>query len=480
MSFISLEFLILFVCTFVLYYAVKSTYRRYVLLFASAIFIGLNHYFFLMTALVVTIGTFVSAISINKAEGQTKRKRRYQLTIVSLIAIWFGFRYSNEILQLVCQLLSIDNSPDATLFSTHWIFPLGLSFYTFQAISYLTEVYWEEEQPEKDLSTFMVYMLFFMKFLAGPIERSADLLPQIQNKDKVQYNNLVRGSQMIWIGLFKKLIISGSICSYIDSIYNAPQPASGIQLIVAGLLYPLDLYADFSGYTDMALGGALMFGLKLTPNFNRPFGAYTITDFWRRWHISLSFWVRDYIYQPLSMSMRKLKQNAIYLSLIITFICMGMWHGAGWNFIIYGFIQGVVMSYEIKTSKLRSKLQGFLGRPLYGTLAILRTYLIFAFSLIFFRLETVSEAVYYIRSMSFHIDSSWKEISIGIPDHNLIVAGLALLLLFVFEYLSSKRDLLEILSKQRAVIRWTIYFILALALLSLGQFGSDNFIYLQF
>lgn len=479
MSFISFEFLILFVCTFLLYYAVKSTHRKYVLLFASFIFIGFNHYFFLLTALLITLSTFVCAIGIDKAKKQKQRKRRYQLAVISLIAIWFTFRYSDEILQLVHQLLSVNSSTSGTL-SSHWVFPLGLSFYTFQAISYLTEVYWEEEKPEKDLPSFMVYMLFFMKFLSGPIERSADFLPQIHSDNKPQYSNLVRGSQMILIGLIKKLIVSGSISTYIDYVFNEPQSASGIQLIAACLLYPLDLYADFSGYTDMALGGALILGFKLAPNFNRPFGAYTITDFWRRWHMSLSFWVRDYIYQPLSMSLRKLKQNAIYLSLIITFICMGIWHGAGWNFIIYGFIQGAVMSYEIKTSKLRNKVQGIIGRPLYGTIAIIRTYLIFAFSLIFFRLNTLSDAVYYIRNMSFQIDSSVREITLGIPDHNLIVAGSALLLLFIFEYLSSKRDLLALLSKQHIVIRWTIYFILVLTLFSLGQFSSDNFIYLQF
>ena len=479
MSFISFEFLILFVCTLLVYYAVKSAYRKYVLLLASFIFIGFNHYFFLLTALLITIYTFFSAISIDKAETQKKRKKRYQLAVISLICIWFIFRYSDEILQLVCQLLSIANLP-STPFSSHWIFPLGLSFYTFQAISYLTEVYWEEEQPEKELSIFMVYMLFFMKFLSGPIERSAHFLPQIHSDNKVAYSNLVRGSQLIWIGLFKKLIISGSISTYIDYVFDAPQTVSGIQLIVAALLYPLDLYADFSGYTNMAIGGALMLGLKLVPNFDRPFGAYTITDFWRRWHMSLSFWVRDYIYQPLSMSLRKLKRKAIYLSLIITFVCMGMWHGAGWNFIIYGLIQGIVMCYEIMTAKLRNKAQGLLGRPLYATIAIMRTYLIFAFSLIFFRLDTLSTAVYYIRHMSFQIDSSWKEINLGIPDHNLLVAGTALFLLFIFEYLSSKRDLLLLLSQQKVMVRWAIYFFMVFALFGFGEFSSDNFIYLQF
>jgi alginate O-acetyltransferase complex protein AlgI len=362
----------------------------------------------------------------------------------------------------------------------HWLFPLGISFYTFQALSYLTEIYWKEEEPEENLADFMIYMLFFMKFLSGPIERARDMLPQLKSGKPVAYPSIVYGMKLIVVGLIKKLILADYISPYIDGIFNSIHTASGIQLLMACLLYPVELYGDFSGYTDIALGGACMLGFKLSPNFNRPFIAQTTAEFWRRWHMSLSFWVRDYLYLPLSSGMRRWGQWGVFLSLSLTFAGLGAWHGAGWNYIIYGLIQGLIIFYEMKTAMIRNKIKNCIGNPLFTTLSILRTYLLFAFSLIFFRLESVSDALYYIRNISFSTHASWKEVSIGIPDHNCIVAGSALVLILVYEYFMSKRDLLEALEKQPMLVRWSIYYLLAIMFFTLGQFNSDSFIYLQF
>ena len=360
------------------------------------------------------------------------------------------------------------------------LLPVGISFYTFQALSYLTEIYWKEEEPEENLADFMIYMLFFMKFLSGPIERARDMLPQLKSGKPVAYPSIVYGMKLIVVGLIKKLILADYISPYIDGIFNSIHTASGIQLLMACLLYPVELYGDFSGYTDIALGGACMLGFKLSPNFNRPFIAQTTAEFWRRWHMSLSFWVRDYLYLPLSSGMRRWGQWGVFLSLSLTFAGLGAWHGAGWNYIIYGLIQGLIIFYEMKTAMICNKIKNWIGNPLFTTLSILRTYLLFAFSLIFFRLESVSDALYYIRNISFSTHASWKEVSIGIPDHNCIVAGSALVLILVYEYIMSKRDLLEALEKQPMLVRWGIYYLLAIMFFTLGQFNSDSFIYLQF
>lgn len=323
-------------------------------------------------------------------------------------------------------------------------------------------------------------MLFFMKFLSGPIERARDMLPQLKSGKPVAYPSIVYGMKLIVVGLIKKLILADYISPYIDGIFNSIHTASGIQLLMACLLYPIELYGDFSGYTDIALGGACMLGFKLSPNFNRPFIAQTTAEFWRRWHMSLSFWVRDYLYLPLSSGMRRWGQWGVFLSLSLTFAGLGAWHGAGWNYIIYGLIQGLIIFYEMKTAMIRNKIKNWIGNPLFATLSIFRTYLLFAFSLIFFRLESVSDALYYIRNISFSTHASWKEVSIGIPDHNCIVAGSALVLILVYEYFMSKRDLLEALEKQPMLVRWGIYYLLAIMFFTLGQFNSDSFIYLQF
>lgn len=359
-------------------------------------------------------------------------------------------------------------------------FPLGISFYTFQAISYLTEIYWQEEEPEKSLPDFMIYMLFFMKFLSGPIERASDMLPQLKSCKATDYTSMVYGMRLIVVGLIKKLILADSIAPYIDGVFGSVYTASGVQLLMACLLYPIELYADFSGYTDIALGGARMLGFKLSPNFNRPFIAQTTADFWRRWHMSLSFWVRDYLYLPLSSNLRGWGQWGVFLSLALTFTGLGIWHGAGWNFAVYGLIQGVIIFYEMKTTAFHRRLKAQLGSRLYATLSVVRTYLLFAVSLIFFRAGSMAEAFHYISHLSFGVHYSWKEMNIGMPDHNSIVAGSALVLILVYEYFMSKHDLLEALGRQPAAVRWSIYYLLAIILFTLGQFNSDSFIYLQF
>lgn len=462
MSFISLNFVTLFVCTFLLYYTLPPKYRKAILLLSSCIFIGYYHIAFLIIALLISLATFFLGKWVGQSKHEKDTKRIYISGLCFLITGWLAFRYAN------------------LLPGVHWLFPLGISFYTFQALSYLTEIYWKEEEPEENLADFMIYMLFFMKFLSGPIERARDMLPQLKSGKPVAYPSIVYGMKLIVVGLIKKLILADYISPYIDGIFNSIHTASGIQLLMACLLYPVELYGDFSGYTDIALGGACMLGFKLSPNFNRPFIAQTTAEFWRRWHMSLSFWVKDYLYLPLSSGMRRWGQWGVFLSLSLTFAGLGAWHGAGWNYIIYGLIQGLIIFYEMKTAMIRNKIKNWIGNPLFTTLSILRTYLLFAFSLIFFRLESVSDALYYIRNISFSTHASWKEVSIGIPDHNCIVAGSALVLILVYEYFMSKRDLLEALEKQPMLVRWSIYYLLAIMFFTLGQFNSDSFIYLQF
>lgn len=462
MSFISLNFVTLFVCTFLLYYTLPPKYRKAILLLSSCIFIGYYHIAFLIIALLISLATFFLGKWVGQSKHEKDTKRIYISGLCFLITGWLAFRYAN------------------LLPGVHWLFPLGISFYTFQALSYLTEIYWKEEEPEENLADFMIYMLFFMKFLSGPIERARDMLPQLKSGKPVAYPSIVYGMKLIVVGLIKKLILADYISPYIDGIFNSIHTASGVQLLMACLLYPVELYGDFSGYTDIALGGACMLGFKLSPNFNRPFIAQTTAEFWRRWHMSLSFWVKDYLYLPLSSGMRRWGQWGVFLSLSLTFAGLGAWHGAGWNYIIYGLIQGLIIFYEMKTATIRNKIKNWIGNPLFTTLSILRTYLLFAFSLIFFRLESVSDALYYIRNISFSTHASWKEVSIGIPDHNCIVAGSALVLILVYEYFMSKRDLLETLEKQPMLVRWSIYYLLAIMFFTLGQFNSDSFIYLQF
>lgn len=460
MQFLSFSFLSLFTLCFFLYYAVKGRARNLILLVTSCIFIGWYYLPFLLTAVVVALFTFFWAQWMeSRAKAGKKTKPVYIAGIIALIGGW-----------LLLHGTVIDDI----------IFPLGMSFYTFQAISYLTDVYWQEQRSERNWVDFLIYMLFFMKFLSGPIERGGDLLPQLKDPRPFIYSNAVTGLKYILLGLIKKLLIANQISPQTDVMFHSIHDLSGVQLLMTCLLYPIELYADFSGYTDIAIGGAYMFGIKLSPNFNRPFAARSTADFWRRWHMSLSFWVRDYLYVPLTAGTRNWGQWGIYFSLLITFLALGLWHGAGLTFAIYGLIQGVLICWEMKTAAFRYNLPQYIGKYAADSLLIVRTYLLFALSLIFFRVQSLSDAWYFLRNISFEVHSSWKEMNIGIRDHNCIVAGSALLLVLIYEYYASKYNLMETLERQPAWLRWSVYYLLVFALLMLGKFDTETFIYLQF
>ena len=464
MSFISLEFVLLFLFCFTLYHLVGDRGRKFVLLAASGVFIGYFNPVFLVTALVVSLFTYGAAILVERACEKARGSRLiYWSSISCLVLCWIGFRYANR--------LTGDSG---------FIFPLGMSFYTFQAIGYLTEVYWEEEKAERNLMDFLLYMLLFMKFLSGPIERSADLLPQVRRLSPASYSMMTYGLKLILVGLVKKLLLADHIAPYIDGVFDSMYTVSGVQLFMACLFYPIELYADFSGYTDMAIGTGMLFGLRLSPNFAHPFAAQTTAEFWRRWHISLSSWVRDYLFLPLSSLTRRWGQWGVAASLIVTFIALGVWHGAGWTFAVYGLIQGLVIVWELRTEKIRNVIRKRIGKRLFSMLSVIRTYLIFAVSLVFFKAQSVSDAFYFLRNISFQTHASWKEINIGMSDHICIVAGSTLLLMLLYDFFMSKGDLHLRFEQQPAFVRWTVYYLIVFAVFAYGMFGTEDFIYLQF
>ncbi len=478
MELLSINFFLLFTLTFVLYCILNVRYRNRLLLVASCLFAGWYYPPFLITAVAVALFTFFWAKWLDsRVAGKQPTRRVYQTGIVILVLSWLFFHYTGAAGRLVDWLLP--NADASSLMSTI-VFPLGMSFYTFQAIGYLTEIYWQEERAERNITDFLLYMLFFMKFLAGPIERSSDFIQQLKNPRPFDYIYASTGAKFMLLGLMKKLLIANFLSPHTAEMFNTIHSLSGVQLLMTCLLYPIELYADFSGYTDIAIGGAYLFGLKLAPNFDRPFSAKSTAELWRRWHMSLSFWVRDYIYVPLTASTRNWQRWGVYFSLITTFVLLGLWHGVGVNFAIYGLIQGVIICWEMRVTFFRTHLPKLFGSHVANTLQIIRTYLLFAFSLLFFKIASLADVVYYIRHISFNVHDSWTEMNIGMSDHACIVTGLSLLLLLIYEYLSRKENLLIKIASLPTWQRWAIYYTLVMILISFGQFDSENFIYLQF
>ena len=461
MSFISICFTILFICSIVLFYALPKS-QKLILLVSSFIFIGYYHIAFLAIAVGIAMITYFAGRMIATADNDKKAGWLLLSSILLLVFIWLALRHPWIVPKSI------------------YLFPLGISFYSFQALSYLIDIYWGDEKPERNVWDFLIYMLFFMKFLSGPIERSGDFLPQIKGKKTFDYDIVSFGLKLIVIGLFKKVVIADNMAPYIDNMYAGMHTASGVQLLMTCLLYPIQLYTDFSGYTDIAIGGAAMFGLKLAPNFDRPFISKSTSELWRRWHMSLSFWVRDYVYIPLTSVTRRMGLTGISFSLIITFTALGLWHGAGWNFVVYGLIQGVIITYEMLTTGLHKRMANAMGKSFYNSVFIIRTYLLYAVSLVFFRAESLSDATYLISHISLQVNSKWNEINIGMPDRNTLVCSITFVLLMVFEHYNQDNNLIKVISKKPTAVRWTVYYIIVFILFIYGAFNTDTFVYLQF
>ncbi len=477
MAFLSLDFAILFIATFLLYSFSPAKARNFYLLVASCVFIAWNNPFFLVMSVLVTAFTFVAGRVIEKFQDKGKVQLIHALSIAVLVGLWILF-HNPAWLSGILHIRS-GAAGDSSIVS-RLICPLGMSFYTFQAIGYLTDVYWQEEKAERNFFDFSLYMLFFLKFLSGPIERFGSLIEQIRRPESFDYDNAVYGLKLIFLGMLKKLLIANYLSPYTSDVFSNVNDASGLQLLMTCLLYPIELYSDFSGYTDMALGGARMFGIRLSPNFNFPFSSKSTAELWRRWHMSLSFWVRDYLFVPMTALLRRWKAAGIYASLLITFSLLGLWHGMGLSFLVYGLIQGIIICLEMRFSAVRTRFERRVGTRIANVVYIIRTYLLFALSLVFLRSESLADAVEFITRISFVPHHSWKEMNIGMSDHFCIVAGTTLLLMFIYEAFSVKHDLIEKSRELPSWLRWTIYFSLFFALFSLGMFENDNFIYLQF
>jgi alginate O-acetyltransferase complex protein AlgI len=297
MSFISICFAVFFICSIILYYSLPR-WQKPILLLSSCVFIGYYHLFFLFVALGISLLTFALGRAIHSASTDKRATVTLFSSIALLAFVWLVMRYPF--------LIPKDK----------FLFPLGISFYTFQALSYLIDIYWGDEEPEKNVWNFLIYMMFFMKFLSGPIERAGNFLPQLRKNHQFDYDMVTFGLRLMFIGIIKKVVIADNMASYLDAQYASLATSSGAQLIMTCLLYPIQLYADFSGYTDMAIGGAAMFGIKLAPNFDRPFISKSTSELWRRWHMSLSFWVRDYVYVPLTSVTRGMGLKGVALSLL--------------------------------------------------------------------------------------------------------------------------------------------------------------------
>ena len=410
---------------------------------------------------------------------QNFKSRIFWSGIFLNVGILASFKYLNEFLHGF-NITFFDSGIYSLVSYSSIMIPIGISYYTFQSLGYLIRISRGNENAEHNFATYTTYLLFFPKFLSGPVSRSNQLLPQLNNPAKFDKNNIEAGLRLFLWGLFKKIVIADNLFSPVSDVYNNVHQFSGLALLTVLFVQTIYIYSDFSGYTDMALGIAKMFGINLIDNFNRPFLAKNISDFWRRWHISLSSWCNDFIYNPFIIKYRRFGNQAVIAGIFLTFFIVGIWHGANWTFVILGILQGLAIVYEFHTKKYRLKFSARFPKNIVNTLSRIAVFIFMSVSMVFFFSKSVSDALYFILHLFSNSTIQNPDVNLISNKMEFIVAVLAFAILFYFEILIEKgKNLMLLFLNQPQWLRWTGYLALA-ALIGIFYSGFTTFYYMRF
>jgi D-alanyl-lipoteichoic acid acyltransferase DltB (MBOAT superfamily) len=493
MLFNSFSFVIFFPVVVILYYSIPKRFQVHFLLAASCVFyMAFVPWYILILFFLITIDFFL-AQGIEKRTGHARRVF-LTLSIISNLGTLFIFKYLNF----------FDANVTALAQALHWnyslpilqfILPLGLSFHVFQSLSYVIEVYWGNWKAERNYFVYALYVMFFPQLVAGPIERPQHLLPQFRADHSWNADNAILGlERMLW-GFFKKMVIADNLATIVDHIFSTV-PHDGPILIVGIVLFAYQLYCDFSGYSDIAVGTARVLGFEITENFNRPYAARSIAEFWRRWHISLSSWLRDYLYQPLVWMGERRSRTKVYLSIFITFVLIGLWHGAAWTFVIMGALFGFYIVFSSITQKLRTRVAELSGITHFPRIrAAVQTLITFALvccTWIFFRADTVSQAfsiIFHLKdhlSELFSVSYWWRSAPalMGLTARGakvyLFLLIMAIIGLELVQYLQEKKATLSVWASWPSYARVAWRYGLIFAIVFFGYLGATPFIYFKF
>ncbi len=471
MVFNSFNFIILFPLFFLLYYAIPVRYQKTRNLFLLVVSYLLYLQWKPVYALIligVTVVTYYSALLITKA----KYPKRV-LTIGVILALFplAFFKYFNFISETVSSILAMAGL-NFHLAGLNWAVPIGISFFTFQALGYLWDVYYKRAEAEHDFLIYALFVSFFPSILSGPINKASLVIPQLKKlRPCFDYGKAVGGLKMLLWGMFMKVVVADRVALYVDTVLPSYENNTGLSCFVASVLYTIQIYADFAGYSLMAMGVGKELGFELTENFRRPYFAVSITDFWHRWHISLSTWLKDYVYIPMGGSRCSKRRN--YWNIFVTFFVSGIWHGANWTFIVWGCMHGICQIVEKIIGQQKCN---------YGTFGkgvkVIITFLLVNFAWIFFRMPTLGEACRVIA----RIFDPTLPMKLFLPSNSDIlftVIGITMLILkdFFDEYHPNRLILFD---NKKTYIRWGTYIYVFIMIMLMGVFGADQFIYVNF
>jgi D-alanyl-lipoteichoic acid acyltransferase DltB (MBOAT superfamily) len=482
MLFNSFEFLLFYLIVVATFFALPQRHRWILLLASSYYFYMSWKAEYLVLILAATLINYGAGLGMERSQNTTIRRSLLITGVLSSLSILFTFKYLDFFSQSVEDMLeSMNIFRDMPFFEL--ILPLGISFYTFQAIGYAIDVYRGDTKAERHLGIFALYVSFFPQLVAGPIERSYHLLPQFKHETHFEGWRLSSGLQLILWGLIKKVIIADTLSAVVDTVYAAPGAYSGPFLILATLFFAVQIYCDFSGYSDMAVGTARIMGYDLMTNFSRPYFADSVADFWRRWHISLSTWFRDYVYRPLGGN--RVPVGTWIRNILVVFLLSGVWHGANWTFIAWGGIHGITMIAGRLTAPLRSRITIGIGLTrlprLHKFLRIMCVIVIAVTAWVFFRAQSLAEALLILQGFwdfeGSNLQTLW---ALGLTRFQLATAFGGIVLLFAFEWVQEYQPQSILGLWQIRALRWSTYLAAFYGIVSFGVFGNLEFIYFQF
>ena len=499
MLFNSLHFMVFFPIVTLLYFVIPAQIKYLWLLVCSYYFYMCWNPKYALLMLASTAITYLGGYGLdrlnNSNHSEEKRIEHYKklivgLTFASNLLILFFFKYFYFVLNNLNSPLSAIGfeiiQPNFDI-----VLPVGISFYTFQALSYIMDVYRKEIYAEKNFFKYALFVSFFPQLVAGPIERSKNLLKQINKVYPFEYTRVKRGLLLMLWGFFQKLVIADRAAILVNTVFNHPAEYGSVEITAATFLFAIQIYCDFSSYTDIARGCAQVLGFELMENFKQPYFSRSIAEFWRRWHISLSSWFRDYLYIPLGGNKKGTTRK--YLNILCVFLVSGLWHGANWTFVLWGLIHGLYQVFGAISKPVRQKLlQRFCiteGSPVHHGLQRLTTVLLVCFAWIFFRANSLSDSILLVKSIFTEFDpwvltdGTLLELGLHTSDFFVLLVSGAILLAVSIQKNKSV-DLRNNILSCNAAVRWVIYYVILFSILIFGVYGpgysSSQFIYFQF
>ncbi len=481
MLFNSFQFLIFFIIVTSLYFALPYNKRWFLLLAASCYFYMAFVPIYILILGFTIIIDYYAGIFIEQAEGK-KRKNWLVISLIANIGVLAIFKYYNFLNDNFAFLMhgfALDN-PIPYL---NILLPVGLSFHTFQAMSYTIEVYRGHQKAERHIGIYSLYVMFYPQLVAGPIERPQNLLHQFREKYDFDYDRITSGLRLMLWGLFKKVVIADRLAIIVDTVYNNPQNHVTSSLIIATIFFAFQIFCDFSGYSDMAIGAARVMGFKLMNNFDSPYHSKSVNEFWTRWHISLSTWFKDYLYIPLGGNRVALPR--FYLNIFIVFLISGLWHGASWTFVIWGALHGFYIVFGRATATFRERTGKLLYLDKIPLFAPLTTFVLVCIAWIFFRADNLEVAIHIITRMFTGFSQMCADIIHGETVVEYLGTGKAWpIFLIVFletvHYLQRKYQLTTRFLQSPQALRWAVYFVMVITIMLTGVFDDRQFIYFQF